>query len=534
MKKNNLYIIAILIISGLVGCEIHRSPELSITDDTYWKTENDLKLAANYFYRFLPGHNYDENWSDNSYGQSANNISDGSRSAPSSDSDYNNAYSLVRAANKLIEKSTELEGVLDDEAIERYQAEAYFFRAWAYFDLVKKYGNIQLVTKTLNDASPELYEPAVDRSVVFDLIYSDLDFAAEHLPSPEDISDADYGRVGNTTAWGLKARAALFEGTRAKFHNYGDASKHLTIARDASLKVIESGQHQLFQDYATMLRPEGEGPGNTENMLVRLYGISYDNRVSTHTFARNIEQHEVGPTISLVESYVMNDGLPIDKSPLYEKPNSSEDHFKNRDKRLHGTVFKKGDRFTTATPEYKTGSSQHGGFTFKKYFSYEDWDINSGILDRNIMRYGEILLIYAEATYELNSSISDDDLDKSINLLRDRAGIEKLSNGFVTSNGLDMRAEIRRERRVELAQEGFRYWDLIRWKTAEEIMPKEVLGNYFFEEYGEKDLMTNEDNLIILQSAERRTFNPEKHYLWPLPLNEIAKSEGALEQNPKW
>ncbi|WP_346235976.1 RagB/SusD family nutrient uptake outer membrane protein [Niabella insulamsoli] len=541
MKKIKLkYYISIALISlfALGSCDVERYPELDITDDTYWKTETDLKLAANYFYTYLDGHNTEENWSDNSFGQSTNSIADGSRIVPSSTAEYNNPYTLIRATNKLLEQSVNLEGVISDAALKRYQAEARFFRAWGYFDLIQKFGNIQLILKTLNDESPELYEKAVDRSVIFDQIYTDLDFAAANLPKFANIPDADYGRIAYTTALGLKARAALFEGTRSKFHSYGDPNKHLTLARDAALQVINSGEHALYPTYLEAFRPEAEGKANKETMLVRQYGISYDNRVSTNTFARQIEQGQINPTRSLVDSYVMSDGLPIDKSPLYSTPTKSEDYFNNRDLRLHGTVMKRGDEYTATQPTFNTPSLAFNkpGFVFKKYFNKQDWTINAGIMDRFLMRYAEILLTYAEAVYELNGSISDADLNKSINLLRARAQVAPLTNALVTANGLNMRTEIRRERRVELAQEGFRYWDLIRWKTAEIELPKTVYGNYLFPaEFGTgTSVPVTSDNIIIVHDASRRAFDPNKDYLWPLPLTEIALSQGALTQNPGW
>jgi hypothetical protein len=145
-------------------------------------------------------------------------------------------------------------------------------------------------------------------------------------------------------------------------------------------------------------------------------------------------------------------------------------------------------------------------------------------------------LIYAEATYELEGGISDADLNLSINLLRQRASVAmpKLTNTFVATNGLDMRTEIRRERRVELALEGFRYWDLIRWKIAETELPKDVLGSYFFPEFGTSVIpLLNAQNFIIAQKSTVRQFNASRDYLWPFPINELALNPN-LKQNPNW
>lgn len=163
------------------------------------------------------------------------------------------------------------------------------------------------------------------------------------------------------------------------------------------------------------------------------------------------------------------------------------------------------------------------------------------------------MLTYAEAVYELTGSISDGDLDKTVNQLRARlpqinigtdaapnyVSMAKLSNTLVSSNGLDMREEIRRERRIELAYEGFSYWDLIRWKTAEKELPQTLYGSYLFSEYLTKEggwsktTPVDNNNYIILQTASLRKFDVNKDYLWPLPTGEIAKNP-KIEQNPGW
>src|SRR5206468_2204992 len=117
-----------------------------------------------------------------------------------------------------------------------------------------------------------------------------------------------------------------------------------------------------------------------------------------------------------------------------------------------------------------------------------DWTINVSYIDNIILRYAEVLLNNIEARFELNGSVTDDELNATLNLVRARAKMPALTNGFATSNGLDMRTEIRRERRIELAFEGFRYWDLLRWKTAETELPQTITGvKYFPNEQGQLD-----------------------------------------------
>ncbi len=531
-------ILFILMLFLLSDCDVNRLPETAISDETFWRSETDLKAACNYLYVFLPGFNNDDTWSDDAFGLSANNISDGTRLAPATDAaNYNNFYNLIRASNNIIEKAPRALPTTTQAVIDRYIAEARFFRAWGFFELVKRFGGVPLITNTLNIDSPELNNPAANRDAILDQIYQDLDFAASKLPTHTALGTADYGRVSNTSSLAFKGRVALFEGTRAKFHNYGDPTKHLQIAFNASKAVIDSKQHDLFSDYFNLFQYEGEGRQNKENIIVKQYGISTTDRVVTHGYYRvNLEGGQTNPTKSLVDSYLMKDGLPISKSPLYKVPTTTVEVFANRDERLLNTVFKKGDAYTGAIPLYNVASlgSQKTGFTFRKYANVNDW-VNISTIDRSLLRYDEVLLTYAEAKFELDGAISDADLELSINRLRNRAKVAKLNNAFVTTNGLSMRDEIRRERRVELAQEGGRYWDIIRWKIAETELPKPVLGNTFFKaEFGTTvSVNTTPEGFILLQAASFRKFDPNKDYLWPLPINEISLNS-SLKQNNGW
>ena len=521
----------------ITSCEVERLPETNISDATFWRSESDLKTANNYLYTFLPDFNADDNMSDDSFGLASNSISDGSRLAPATaTADFNNQYLLIRAANNILEKGPKT-GIAPN-MLDRYLAEARFFRAWGYFNLLQRYGSVPLITKTLTDDSPELNAASASRDEILNLIFSDLDFASTKLPTPTNLGTADYGRIANTAALAFKARVALFEGTRAKFHKYGDSKKYLTIAVAASKAVIDSKQHTLYSGaYFNIFQYEGEGRANRENILVKQYGVSLTDRVTSHQYCRGIlENGNKSPTKALVDSYLMKDGLPISKSPLYKAPVLSTDVFTNRDTRLSDDVLKAGDSYIFTNPVFRVSSLVFAktGFTFRKYWNIVDWNNQASFIDRNLIRYAEVLLIYAEAQFELGESISDSDLNLTINELRKRGGVAPLSNNFIQANGLSLRDEIRRERRVELAQEGFRYWDLIRWKTAEIELPKPVLGNFFFKEFGTTvKVNLTSDNYIVTQAASFRKFDPSKDYLWPLPINEIALNP-SMKQNPGW
>ncbi|MBD2755639.1 RagB/SusD family nutrient uptake outer membrane protein [Spirosoma validum] len=556
MKKILKYTaISLGMLAGLPACEVERLPETAISDQTFWRSEGDLKAASNYLYTYLPtfgtltpqGYSSTYNvtyasedvWSDDAFGLASSNISDGSRLAPATDANYTANYLLIRAANNIIEKAPRAAASTAQTIIDRYVAEARFFRAWGYYNLVQRYGDVPLILKTLDETSADLNAPASPRAAIFDQIYQDLDFAAQKLPTPTTLGTADYGRISNTAALSFKARVALFEGTRSKYHSYGEPTKHLKVSVDAAKAVIDSKQHDLYAgSYFDIWQLAGEGRQNRENIIVRQYGVSLTERVVTHSYYRGtLENGNMNPTKSLADSYLYKDGLPINKSPLYKAPVVSTDVFVDRDTRMSDTFMKKGDPMMTTKPIFDIAPLVFNktGFMFRKTSNVDDWNTQASTIDRPILRYAEVLVTYAEALYELNGSISDADLDLTVNRLRQRGGVAKLTNTFATANGLNMRDEIRRERRVELAQEGFRYWDLIRWKTAEVELPKPILGNYFFKaEFGTvAAVRLTADNYILVQEASFRKFDPARDYLWPLPINEIALNP-LLVQNKGW
>jgi hypothetical protein len=203
------------------------------------------------------------------------------------------------------------------------------------------------------------------------------------------------------------------------------------------------------------------------------------------------------------------------------------------------TVYQMGEEAYKG-PWVPNASAVRTGYACKKGFNLDDWNnLGKATVDKALIRYAEVLLTYAEAKFELNGSISDADLDLTINKLRDRVNMPvHLTNSFVQTHGLDMRTEIRRERTVELALEGFRYDDIIRWKTAENLLPKDILGaRYSADEWTgtqASSLNLTPDSILIVEPASKRVFDASKDYLYPVPLNEISLSGNQVTQNPNW
>lgn len=574
-NKNDLFIVAILTgaIAMTSSCTkmLDQNTQTVITDPVFWKTESDLIGGTNYLYASLP--NFDtpledlySDFSVDVFGGSLNTISDGSRTVPSNDGVWTNSYSYIRAANNVIEKSA---GIAASSMKTYCIAQARFFRALNYFRLVRAYGDVPYIGRTITGREDEaLYTPRTDRRAVIDSIYADLDFAAancpqaDELPASTSVSGAagrEYGRITRSAALAFKSRVALNEGSWQKFHGapelQGDKDpvKHFTIARDAALTVMNEGKHGLYTaggtlSFQNLFRYPGETyANNKENILARLYGKDIANNVSNNggymrpylTDGRN------AATRAFVLTALYSDGLPAGKSPLDSngKETGLLTDYQNKDPRMVQTLFKVGDPYASiagGNPVYRNTYYYHQ----QKYWTGQaDFLASPNLfLDFIAIRYAEVLLNYAEAVYELGNNISDVDLDKTINLLRKRATnndnskLPLLTNAFVTANGLNMRDEIRRERSVELAYEGFRYWDLIRWKTAETELVKPLLERKYFEglDYGGSTKPTMLNGYVLMQAADKRKFNPQRDYLWPLPSNQIGLSNNTLTQNPNW
>lgn len=549
MKKFINYILFLTALALFSSCnKLDLKPETQFSDADYWNTESDLMNAANRLYQQLQG-NWIDNRADDNVNQNANTISNGSRTVPNTSSDWNDRYDAIFTANNILEKGVKAK--VSDDIRNRYFAEARFFRAYSYLQLVQKYGDVPLVLKTLDISSVELTVPRTPRVEVMKAIYDDLDYAATWLPTRASLPVTQWGRVTKSAAWGMKARAALYEGTREKFRNESGWQEHLQFAIDAAQKVMGQG-HTLFSNYGNLFTHAGEGPTNTEAIFIKIYGVSNSNVILGHNNSRDLENGRIAVTRNLLRQYLYTDGLPAfntdntpsaTRSPLFVAEANETSYntiFQNRDPRLTFTVFQANEQAYKGPWVPTTSLGSRTAFATKKGFNLEDWTINSAAtVDRILMRYAEILLIYSEAKYELNGSISDADLNLTINALRTRAGLTvKLTNAFVTTNNLNMREEIRRERTVELALEGFRYDDLIRWKTAETVLPQELLGAKFIAAdwpgTNPNTLNLNADKIVIAEPASTRKFQANRDYLYPVPLNEISLSGGNVTQNPNW
>ena len=549
LRLKNIYIYFLLAAVAGIGCkkDLDMAPLDKISDASFWKTPNDFMLFTNDFYNGLQGaHNYTENNSDIAFGTGPNAVSNGSY-LPAANSDlWDNSYKYIRAANYLLQKAPESN--LGTQ-IDRWVGEALFFRAYNYWNLVKTYGGVPKIDKVLDVTSPELYTPKSSQAEIIDFILADLDEAAGKLPAQSGLSGDEIGRVTKGAALALKARAALYMGTWAKYHSQGDASKYITAAISASEAVLASNEYALYtgsgaDSYKYLFILQGDD--SKEVILAKRY---YAQR-ATHNWTRELWFNYMVPTKTMADMYLATDGLPVTQSPLFQGYNTLTSEFQNRDPRMSmtfivpgSTIFFEGGLMQPTYPGFNGSNATHTGYMLRKFLD-ETIDATQfrGEYDFKEFRYAEVLLILAEALYEKNGSISDADLNRTINLLRSRVNMPALTNAHVTANGLNMLSEIRRERTVELAFEGFRREDLRRWKLAETVLPQPIKGVKFVgTEYQTRypglqvgvDIQVDANGFIVAEPASARSFLP-KHYLNPIPLQQVQLSHGTLTQNPGW
>ncbi|MFV0506695.1 MAG: RagB/SusD family nutrient uptake outer membrane protein [Bacteroidales bacterium] len=534
MKK----IIFILLLGAFISCEsiLDKSPLDSISSGTFWKSEDDLRLFTNNMYSFLSLSSTIDNWSSDYFQRGTNSISSGNNVPSNSDGTWNDSYKGIRRANEFLENVDNAE--VPESVKDRYSGEIKFFRAYLYFKLVQRFGDVPLVLNTIDFDSPDLFGDRTPRVQVVNQIISDLQSAADVLPKKSELVKTDKGRVTRGTALGFLSRVALFEGTYEKYHKIGNSSSRLQIAKQAAFDFINENEYPLVLDFSTLYSEDNEN--NSETALAKWYKESV---TGVSPLGRNLMlEASIAPTKKLADAFLCIDGLPIQFSPLFKGYNSLNSEFVDRDPRMAFTIWEPGTDFggNPLVPELRMTST---GYWPKKPGDPKALSVTFVYTDQILLRTGEVLLNYAEAVYELDGAISDTDLNLSINKLRTRAHMPKLTNAFVNGSNsankkLDMLEELRRERRIELAGEGFRYYDLIRWKTAETDLPIAILGAKFQKDYYPEivpgvDIFIDENGFIIAQGVENRQFISPKNYLFPVPLGQIALNS-SLEQNPGW
>lgn len=591
--KLNLGIALLMLLGCFSSCNdefLERAPIVNISDANYWKTSNDLKLYVNNFYNrddLLPTYT---GWGTiGPYGSDADNGSDiqisynyntkmnGESTLPSSGGGWSiGDWAALRDINYFMDNYKRVDAPW--EQINDYVGEALFFRSIFYFKKLRQFGDLPWVATTLDNTASILYEGRLPRHQVVDSIMSDLDKAVEYLPERGNYT----GRVTKEAAMLLQSRIALYEGTWEKYHGLKntafkvegqDGTRFIRKAADVSdalMNLASRNGKTALEDGTgkgyTNLFNQRDYSNNKEVLLWRKY--SKDENQYTHWGGYYAGGR--GLTKNLIDSYLCLDGKPISLSDKYEGDKTLKDVVANRDPRLNQTLFvDDGDHvlimddnsfFVTPTFEGVASNNCPTGYQLYKGYNtnYEECINSQGTIGTIYFRYAEVLLINAEAKAELGV-ITQTDIDKTINALRIRVG---MTEGLLDMNNIaidpnwDFKTitpllnEIRRERKVELACEGFRVDDLYRWAAVDEAIcgkrPKGAVKSQWkdypnvteaFVEAWEK-LKEDENGYIdpyggfsALDNGFQ--FKLDRDYLSPIPTTELTLNP-KLKQNPGW
>lgn len=563
--KNFPKIFAILSVTlSLFSCSddfLDRVPTDSLNESSFWHNEGELKQYANNLYSTFAGHSVStnlspivtgDNQSDNMVPVDFNLLAAGKNIVPTTGGGW--TWTTIRTCNYFLARYDQTP--VNQDIKDKYAGEIRFFKAQDYFDKVRAFGDVPWLSKDLTTSSPELYAARDSRLIVMDSVLATINTAIANLPAK---ATAEAGRINKDVALALKARMCLFEGTFRKYHGIDGSEKFLREAVAASDQLIAEGHYQVHDtgnplaDYAALFNSL-DLSSNKEMILYKSYETGLLGTATSWNVQLN--NFNTGASKALVESYLCTDGKPISQSPLYLGDDSIQVEMKNRDPRLVQTIVVPGTGIQTgfklpAIP----GSGFAGvgvvptGYQLTKYWVADQTEfvrIQNGVLDAPTFRYGEVLLINAEANAELGQA-TQPVIDKTINVLRKRAGMPAM---VISALVKDLRSdfpgipvlldEIRRERRVELAIEGLRFDDLLRWKAGR-LLNEPVLGMKFVQKQYPKaipgtSIYLNDQGYILPYGKSLpggRAFEETKNYYLPLPLDELSLNAN-LQQNPGW
>ncbi|WP_242204042.1 RagB/SusD family nutrient uptake outer membrane protein [Aestuariivivens insulae] len=546
MKKTNLYALLLLLFITMLACNddnLDVVPRDKFSDANVWVDEGASDLFLNDVYnRIMPDFNntYDpiENWSDNAicgyaWPRSRNTIQRSLQNPTNNPfahiSDYlrwDVVYNNIRRTNVFIKNVTESTALSDDFKKLRL-AEARFLRAYAYQWLYMTYGGVPLIEVPLDrvEQGEDIFYPRSTAEETVQFITSEC--AAIYVDLP---TTPEQGRIGKGAAMALKGWVELYAG------KWADAAA-------SNKKIMDELDYDLHPDYEGffLLKP---GEANVEGILYRQYfppakGGRLDGFIGP-TFTDGGAETSWGgcnPTQELVDDYAMDNGKPIDDPTSGYDP---QNPYENREPRFYQSIVYNGSYFYNHTFSMVEGSKNaidltdkddatQTGYYFRKRLDDKtltlgaaNWNGRTSYQNYNCFRYAEVLLNYAEAQ---NEAVGPDlSVYDAVNEVRDRAGIPDLPLGLSQD---DMRTAIRRERRVELAFEDKRFWDLLRWKTAEVNINKPLTGVKITE--GPTGLVYE----YVDATGGDRQFDASKNYLFPIPQSAIeANSELQGDQNP--
>lgn len=583
--KTHIYLYLIFIAFGttLWSCKkdfLSQPSKDQVDAEYFFNTAKDLEVATNDFYSQLPGKEVymEDAASDNIVPLIADERIRGSRIVPTKRGTGGWSWSGLRKINYFL---ANYHRCPNEAARAQYSGIARFFRAYFYFDKVKQFGDVPWYNKVLEASDEDLYKARDSRQLVMDSVLADIDYAIANIPAEKKLN-----RITKYTALILKARIALYEGTFRKYHGLEGHEKFLNEAVAASKELMESGAYTLYTAGGKDKAYRGLFSRDNQDAVETILARDFEQGIETHNLGylfTSPTQGSYGIVKDLINSYLMTDGSAFTDKSGFETMEFYEE-MQNRDPRLTQTTA--GPNFVvngqnSREPVYLNLATT-GYRVIKALPSKDQW--SSAYFDVILFRFAEALLIYAEAKAELGT-LTQADLDLSLNRLRDRVGMPhlKLASAnanpdayqeslykHVTGANKGVILEIRRERRIELFNEGLRWDDLMRWKEGEKIeMPMvgiyfDGLGAHDFNKDGVADVYLHEGNasgappsvttLINIKQRPLRnpitgevgaksgnldpfplrgSFQENRDYFYPLPLEDL-KLNPNLQQNPNW
>jgi hypothetical protein len=579
MKKAYTILFYISICLLFFSCKedfLERAPEDKIDAEVFFNNANDLEVYTNGFYSMLPtqGVYQDDESSDNIVPLIVADRVKGTRLVPVARGTGGWSWSQLRSINFFLENYGKCP---DEKARLRFGGIAKFFRAFFYFDKVRNFGDVPWYGKVLEAGDQDLFKPKDSRKLVMDSVLADINDAVANIPREVKLNS-----VTKYTALLLKARICLYEGTFRKYHGLGDHEKFLNEAASAADELIGYGAYKLFTtggpDAAYRELFARNDQDVTETILARDYNADLG-RHNLGYLMTSPTQGAWGINKDLINSYLMKDGTRFTDIPNYQTMQFYNE-MQNRDPRLTQTTA--GPDFmvygTTTREPVNLSITTTGYRVIKALPTRNQFGANGSFNDIIIFRYAEALLILAEAKAELGT-ITQADLDKTVNALRARVAMPALNLAAANASpdpyleamypnvdkgpNKGVILEIRRERRIEMFNEGLRWSDLMRWKEGKKL-EKPMLGIYFpglgafdFNNDGKADVYVHNGSTAgapagistfinikqkplsnglsgnLVPFNQSITFNEGRDYYYPIPVEDINLNTN-LKQNPLW
>jgi hypothetical protein len=495
MKMKKLYILFLLISFMAVGCELEQIPQSTASKEAVFSSESGLQLYSNSFYGMLPNRSTSQDaMSDYMVVKTVPTFVQEGAFAPTLSSGWD--WGNLRNVNYFLQNNKVAK--VPEDVRKNYNGIAKFFRAYFYFDKVKRFGNVPWIGKPLSVNDTEiLYGGRDSRTLVMDSIIADLDYACANIKS---ASEPTRSLVTKYVAYALKARICLFEGTFRKYHTelglQSSANTYLQMAADAAKAVMDAGIYSINtagdgKSYRTVFT--SPLPTANEVMLASICDLTLNVLNDANWYwTSGTYGDKASFSRTFINTYLNTDGTPFTSKAGWQTM-LFKDEVKSRDLRLKQTIrlgdYKRisGGALVAAPPLFSytfTGYQPIKWTLDDMYYDTRDLNINSIAM----FRYAEVLLNYAEAKAELGT-LTDADWAATVGKLRQRGGITAgltskptvvdtyLQSTYFPAITDPVILEVRRERGIELCLEGFRFADVLRWKRGE-LMNQEWNGFY--------------------------------------------------------